>query len=163
ITDEKGGPIPCKIACKGKGETSSRNWGPPSARQAVVNLFCSENGRFTVPIKPGSYEATVSNGPEYAVERVPLTVTKGKSAPLKHHNAFPQKMKPRTQDNGAPTFDPDPAKLIRRLAGWDDNAEKLVQQNHPDIGWLFLDKDGDGKSSVGYKDGFAFMNVIEVH
>src|SRR5207248_10271240 len=55
ITDEKGGRTPCKVAFKGKGETPSPNWGPPSARQAVVNLFYSENGRFTVPINPGTY------------------------------------------------------------------------------------------------------------
>jgi len=249
ITDEKGGPIPCKVAFKGKGESTSPNWGPPNARQGVVNLFYSENGKFTVPINPGEYEATVTYGPEYDLVRVPLTIEKGKSAPLKavlkrafatpgwvsadfhshstpsgdnttdqrgrvlnllcehiefapctehnridsytphlkalgveklmgtctgieltgdplplnHQNAFPLKMKPRTQDNGAPTNDRDPQKQIRRLAEWDDKAEKLVQQNHPDIGWLFFDKDGDGKPNEGYKDGFAYMNVIEVH
>jgi hypothetical protein len=249
ITDERGGSIPCKVAFKGTGDTSSPNWGPPSARQAVVNLFYSENGRFSVPINPGSYEATLSYGPEYDVVRVPLTVEKSKKTPLKavlrrayrtpgwvsadfhshstpsgdnttdqrgrvlnllcehiefapctehnrvdsytphlkalgverlmgtcsgieltgtplplnHQNAFPLKMKPRTQDNGAPTIDIDPQKQIRRLAEWDEHAEKLVQQNHPDIGWLFFDKDGDGTPDEGYKDGFAFMNVIEVH
>lgn len=249
ITDEKGGPIPCKVAFKGKGDTSSPNWGPPNAQQAVVNLFYSENGRFTVPINPGEYEATVSYGPEYDVVRVPLAVEKSKKIalnavlkrafrapgwvsadfhshstpsgdnttdqrgrvlnllcehiefapctehnridsytphlkalgveklmgtcsgieltgiplPLNHQNAFPLKMKPRTQDNGAPTVDLDPQKQIRRLAEWDEHAEKLVQQNHPDIGWLFFDKDGDGTPDEGYKDGFAFMNVIEVH
>ncbi|HEY1861224.1 MAG TPA: CehA/McbA family metallohydrolase, partial [Gemmataceae bacterium] len=249
ITDERGGPIPCKVAFKGKGDTASPNWGPPNARQAVVNLFYSENGRFTLPINPGDYEATVSYGPEYDMVRVPLTVEKSKKVPLKaalkrafrtpgwvsadfhshstpsgdnttdqrgrvlnllcehiefapctehnridsytphlkalgveklmgtcsgieltgvplplnHQNAFPLKMKPRTQDNGAPTIDIDPQKQIRRLAEWDEHAEKLVQQNHPDIGWLFFDKDGDGTPDEGYKDGFAFMNVIEVH
>jgi hypothetical protein len=249
ITDERGGPIPCKVAFKGKDETLSPNWGPPAAAQAIVNLFYSENGRFTVPINPGTYEAIISHGPEFDVARVSLTVGKGKSTPLKavvrrafatpgwvsadfhshaspsgdnvadqhgrvlnllcehvefapctehnridsyvphlkalgveklmgtccgieltgtplplnHHNAFPLKPKPRTQDNGAPLPDLDPTKQIRRLAEWDDKAEKLVQQNHPDIGWLFFDKNGDGKSSEGYKDGFAYMNVIEVH
>jgi hypothetical protein len=249
ITDEKGGPIPCKVAFKGKGETLSPNWGPPSARQAVVHLFYSESGRFIVPINPGEYEATVSHGPEYDLVRVPLTIEKGRSTPLKailkrafatpgwvsadfhshstpsgdnttdqrgrvlnllcehiefapctehnridsyvphlkalgaeklmgtccgieltgdplplnHHNAFPLKLKPRTQDNGAPTKDRDPQQQIRRLAEWDDKAEKLVQQNHPDIGWLFFDKDGDGKPDEGYKDAFAYMNVVEVH
>jgi hypothetical protein len=249
ITDAHGGPIPCKVAFKGTCETTSPNWGPPSARQAVVNLFYSENGRFTVPINPGSYEAIISHGPEFDVVRVPLTIAKGKPTPLRtvlkrafstpgwvsadfhshstpsgdnttdqrgrvlnllcediefapctehnridsytphlkalgveklmgtccgieltgaplplnHQNAFPLKPKPRTQDNGAPPIDRDPQKQIRRLAEWDDKTEKLVQQNHPDIGWLFFDKDGDGKPDEGFKEGFAYMNVIEVH
>src|SRR5262249_34569834 len=83
ITDDRGGPIPCKVAFKGTGETTSPNWGPPTARQAIVNLFYSENGRFTVPINAGTYEAIVSYGPEYDVARVPLTVEKGKKTPLK--------------------------------------------------------------------------------
>src|SRR5262249_31088770 len=33
----------------------------------------------------------------------------------------------------------------------------------PDIGWLFFDKNADGTPDAGYKDGFPFMNVIEVH
>src|SRR5262249_8883693 len=87
----------------------------------------------------------------------------GTPLPLNHQNAFPLRLKPRTQDNGAPLTDADPQKQIRRLAEWDDKAEKLVQQNHPDIGWLFFDKNGDEKPDEGYKDGFPFMHVIEVH
>lgn len=249
ITDEKGGPIPCKVEFKGVGETTSPNWGPPAARQAVVNLFYSENGRFRVPINQGTYEVIISHGPEYDVVRMPLKVEKagpvalkaqlkrafetpgwvssdfhshsspsgdntgdqrgrvlnllaehiefapctehnrlssytphlralkaeklmgtcvgmeltGTPLPLNHQNAFPLILKPRTQDQGAPVTDVDPQVQIRRLLEWDDSAEKLVQQNHPDIGWLFYDKNGDGKPDGGYKDGFACMHVIEVH
>jgi len=81
--------------------------------------------------------------------------------PLNHQN--PLVLKPRTQDNGAPLTDLSPEVQIRRLYEWDDKAEKLVQQNHPDIGWLFFDKDGDGKPDGGYKEGFGYMHVIEVH
>jgi hypothetical protein len=87
----------------------------------------------------------------------------GTPLPLNHQNAFPLVLKPRTQDQGAPVTDEDPQVQIRRLLEWDDHAEKLVQQNHPDIGWLFYDRDGDGKPDGGYKDGFACMHVIEVH
>jgi hypothetical protein len=249
IGDERGGPIPCKVAFKGTNGTTNPNWGPPSARDAVVNLFYSPDGRFTVPIDAGTYEAVISHGPEYDVVRVPLTVAKagrvplkavlrrafrtpgwvstdfhshsspsgdnttdqrgrvlnllcehiefapctehnrldsyaphlkalgaeklmgtctgieltGTPLPLNHHNAFPLQLKPRTQDGGAPQVDLDPQKQIRRLAEWDGGAEKLVQQNHPDIGWLFFDKDGDGKPDGGYKEGFPFMHVMEVH
>jgi hypothetical protein len=249
ITDDKGGPVPCKVAFKGIGGTTSPNWGPPSARQAVVNLCYSENGRFTVPINPGSYEVLISRGPAYHVTRVNLQVEQGRPAllkatlrrafatpgwvstdfhshsspsgdntsdqrgrvlnllaehiefapctehnrldsylphlkalgaeklmgtctgieltgtplPLNHHNAFPLKLHPRTQDGGAPQTDPEPEKQLRTLYEWDGGAEKLVQQNHPDIGWLFFDRDGDDRLDSGYRDGFPFMHVIEVH
>jgi hypothetical protein len=249
ISDETGGPIPCKVAFKGTSGTHDPNWGPPAAREAVVNLFYSATGRFTVPINPGTYVAIVSHGPEYDVVRVPLRVDKaarvplratlhralhtpgwvsadfhshsspsgdnttdqrgrvlnllaehiefapctehnrldsylphlqalgatrlvgtctgieltGAPLPLNHHNAFPLQLKPRTQDNGAPLSDPDPQTQILRLAGWDGGAEKLVQQNHPDIGWLFFDRQGKGKPDGGNRASWVFMQVIEVH
>lgn len=84
--------------------------------------------------------------------------------PLNHHNAFPLEQKPRTQDGGGPLPDANPAEQIRRLAEWGNSeAERLVQQNHPDIGWLFFDKNGDGKPDSGYKNGFRYMHVMEVH
>src|SRR5262249_12794757 len=83
ITDEKGGPIPCKVQFKGTNGTLPPNWGPPSARDAVVNLYYTPNGRFTVPLNPGTYEAIVSRGPEYDVARVPLKVEKAARVPLK--------------------------------------------------------------------------------
>jgi hypothetical protein len=250
ISDEKGGPVPCKVAFKGIGKTPSPYWGPPSAREAVVNLYYSVTGRFSVPINPGTYEAIISRGPQYDVVRLPLKVERGKPVPLKatlkrafttpgwvstdfhshsspsgdnttdqrgrvlnhicehiefapctehnrldsyvphlkalhaehlmgtctgieltgmplplnHHNAFPLRMKPRTQDGGAPLPDKDPQVQVRRLAEWEGpRAELLVQQNHPDIGWLFFDKDGDGTPDGGYRAGFPYMHVIEVH
>jgi hypothetical protein len=35
--------------------------------------------------------------------------------------------------------------------------------NHPDIGWMFYDKDGDGVPDNGYDRAFPFMDVIEIH
>jgi hypothetical protein len=249
VTDERGNSIPCKVQFKGMNGTIHPNWGPTAAREAVVNLYYSHTGKFTVPINPGEYEAIVSYGPEYDVARVPLVVERGAAVPLKavlkrsvhspgwvstdfhshaspsgdntsdqrgrvlnllcehiefapctehnrldtyvphlralgmerlmgtctgieltgqplplnHQNAFPLRLKPRTQDNGAPQTDPQPETQIRRLFEWDDKAEMLIQQNHPDIGWLFFDKDGDGEPDNGYQEGFAFMHVIEVH
>ncbi len=88
----------------------------------------------------------------------------GQPLPLNHQNAFPMKLISRTQDGGAPRTDASPEVQIRRLATWGDpKAERLVQQNHPDIGWLFFDKSGDGKLDGGHKNGFAYMDVIEVH
>ena len=82
---------------------------------------------------------------------------------VNHHNAFPLIRKPHTQDDGAPLSDSDMELKIERLALWDGDSEKLVQQNHPDIGHLFFDKDGDGKPDGGFSKAFGFMDVIEVH
>lgn len=83
--------------------------------------------------------------------------------PLNHQNAFPMKMVPRTQDNGAPIAGPDPESQIERLALHDNRSHKLVQVNHPDIGWMFYDKDGDTKPDSGFERMFPFMDVMEVH
>ncbi len=87
----------------------------------------------------------------------------GTPLPLNHQNAFPLVMRPRTQDNGGPTNDLDPETQIERLALWDGNAEKLVQVNHPDIGWMFRDRDGNGVADKGYAGMHGKMDVIEVH
>jgi hypothetical protein len=88
---------------------------------------------------------------------------------LFHQNAFPIVATPHRQDRGAPDSDNngndwhdgdpianyDPANQLRRLTEWDGNSEKLVQQNHPDIGWLFFE-------GGGFKDAFPFIHVMEV-
>ncbi len=82
---------------------------------------------------------------------------------LNHHNAFPLVLKPRIQDNGAPLSDADVEVKVARLAMWDANSEKVVQQNHPDIGHLFYDRDGDGKPDAGYSKVFPHLDCIEIH
>ncbi len=80
---------------------------------------------------------------------------------LNHQNAFPLKLHAHAQDGGGPAVDADPLKQIRRLHDHDHGSEKLVQQNHPDIGWLVYDKDGDGKPDDGFRT-FEFTHVMEV-
>jgi len=87
----------------------------------------------------------------------------GKPLPLNHQNAFPLVMRPHTQDNGGPTADDDPAIQIERLALWDGGAEKFVQVNHPDIGWMFRDRNGDGAPDSGFTGMFGHMDALEVH
>lgn len=87
----------------------------------------------------------------------------GSPLPLNHQNAFPLVFKPHLQDGGGPTTDEDPEVQISRLALWDGQSEKLVQQNHPDLGWLFFDRDGDGKPDGGYAKSIPYMDVIEIH
>ncbi len=38
-----------------------------------------------------------------------------------------------------------------------------MQQNHPDIGHLFYDRDGDGKPDAGYSKVFPHLDCIEIH
>src|SRR5262249_29577824 len=42
-------------------------------------------------------------------------------------------------------------------------SEKLVQVNHPDIGWMFRDRNGDSKGDAGFSGMHGKMDVIEVH
>jgi hypothetical protein len=135
-------------------------------RGRVLNLLC-ENIEFAPCTEHNRIDSYTPHLKALGVEKLMGTCTgielTGSPLPLNHQNAFPLKLKPRIQDYGAPTTDFDPTTQIRRLFEWDDSGEKLVQQNHPDIGWLFFDKDGDGQLDGGYKDGFQFMHVIEVH
>jgi hypothetical protein len=87
----------------------------------------------------------------------------GSPLPLNHQNAFPMKYTPRTQDGGGPVSGPDLETQIERLVLWDDRSEKLLQVNHPDMGWMFYDKNGDGKPDAGFERAFPFMDVVEIH
>ncbi len=82
---------------------------------------------------------------------------------LNHHNVFPLIHKPRTQDGGGPRTAQSPEMQIERIALWDDNSDKLVQQNHPSIGWMFFDRDKDGQTDAGFDKMHGRMDVIEVH
>jgi hypothetical protein len=87
----------------------------------------------------------------------------GQPLPINHQNVFPLIFRPRTQDGGAPVTDISPETQMERIAAWDNNSVKLIQQNHPDIGWLFYDRDGDQKPDEGYSRSFGLMNVMEIH
>ncbi|MES2788501.1 MAG: CehA/McbA family metallohydrolase [Planctomycetota bacterium] len=87
----------------------------------------------------------------------------GLPLPLNHQNAFPMVHRPYAQDGGAPLPDTDPATQIERLALWDKHSEKLVQVNHPDLGWMFYDRDGDGKPDEGYDRMRPHIGALEVH
>jgi hypothetical protein len=87
----------------------------------------------------------------------------GRPLPLNHQNAFPMVMRPNTQDGGGPTADDDPAVQIERLALWDGSSDKLVQVNHPDMGWMFRDRNGDSNPDKGFAGMHGHIDVIEVH
>ncbi|MBS0209127.1 MAG: carboxypeptidase regulatory-like domain-containing protein [Planctomycetes bacterium] len=249
VTNQAGGPIPCKVQFRGAGDTKNPNFFDKSGEHAVGNLYYSHTGAFRLELPPGKYDCTVSYGPEYDIVEQQLEVLAGSETrlsaklirtvdtrgwvsgdfhnhaspsgdnissqygrvlnllcehveyapctehnristyvphlkrlgvehlmgtctgieltssplPLGHMNSFPLHMHDHTQDNGAPLPDADPQAQIERLALWDNRSEKLVQQNHPDLGWLLFDKNGDGKPDEGYQRVLAHMDVVEVH
>jgi hypothetical protein len=132
----------------------------------VLNLLC-EHVEFAPCTEHNRLSTYVPHLKRLGAERrmgtcVGIELT-GSPLPLNHQNAFPLVPHPRTQDNSAPTPDADPATQIERLALWDAGAEKLVQVNHPDIGWMFRDRDGNGEPDAGFTGMFGHIDVIEVH
>jgi hypothetical protein len=86
----------------------------------------------------------------------------GRPLPMNHQNAFPLRVVPLTQNEGGPTTETDPEKQIAKLAGWDGGSDKVVQINHPDIGWMFYDRNGDGRPDTGRPLMGRTAQVIEV-
>lgn len=82
---------------------------------------------------------------------------------LNHQNAFPMIHRPHLQDGGGPVTDTSVEKQVERLALWDDRSEKLIQQNHPDMGWLYRDKNGDGEPDDGHPGILPHIDVVEIH
>lgn len=250
ITDEQGGPIPCKVQFIGTDGTQTPDFFPDSGSVMVNNCHYSHDGRFRQAILPGKYDVIISYGPEYDAIFTTIEVAAGKDAklegklirtvdtagwissdfhshsspsgdntssqrgrvlnllcehieyapctehqrvdsyaphlkalgvehlmatstgmeltgqplPLNHHNAFPLKHTPRTQNGGGPRVAKDPAIQIERLALWDDNSDKLVQQNHPNLVQHAFDKNLDGMPDGGFgPEYFGHMDVVEVH
>ncbi len=87
----------------------------------------------------------------------------GSPLPLNHQNAFPLEHTHHHQDGGGPVTDTDIETQVERLALWDNRSEKLIQQNHPDLGWLIYDRDGDGEYDDGHAGILPHIDVIEVH
>ncbi|MEZ6121989.1 MAG: hypothetical protein R3C49_02295 [Planctomycetaceae bacterium] len=132
-----------------------------SQRGRVLNLV-AENIEFapcTEHNRVSTYDHHIA---ELGISQFMATVSgmelTGKPLPLNHQNVFPMKHTPRTQDGGGPITDDSPETQIERLSLWDDRSEKLIQQNHPDLGWLFYDKNGDGIPDEGYSRSFPLMD-----
>lgn len=81
---------------------------------------------------------------------------------INHMNAFPLRIQEGVQSGGAPRTDKDPRVQIKRLYDYDNQAEKFVQQNHPDVAWLYHDKNQDGKIDEGYGTR-RFTHGIEIN
>jgi hypothetical protein len=132
----------------------------------VLNLLCEhiEFAPCTEHNRLSSYEPHLKrlNATDRMGTCVGIELT-GSPLPLNHQNAFPLRLQPHTQDGGGPQPDLDPETQIERLALWDNGSEKLVQVNHPDIGWMFFDRNGDSALDAGFSGMAGRMDVIEVH
>lgn len=132
----------------------------------VLNLVCEhvEFGPCTEHNRISTYVPHIEKlGMQYELATVSGIELTGSPLPINHQNAFPMKLKPRMQDGGGPITDVSPEKQIERIMLWDDRSEKLIQQNHPDIGWLFFDKNGDGQADEGFSRSFMHIDAMEIH
>ena len=119
---------------------------------------CTEHNRVS------TYEAHIKRlGLKSQLATVSGMELTSKPSPLNHQNVFPLVHRPRTQDGGGPQTDQSPEQQIERLAAWDGRSEKLIQQNHPDIGWFYYDRNGDGEPDEGFERTFNIIDVIEIH
>ena len=88
----------------------------------------------------------------------------GSLLPINHQNAFPliwnQESKMEVDQR---TNNQDPVAQIARLAMWDDEADKVVQSNHPNMRQMLRDRNLDGEDDGGFAKMLDFMDVIEVH
>ena len=75
ITDKAGKPTPCKVRFTGRDGTPDPDFGPDSADHAVKNLVYSPNGHFRRELPPGSYDVSISLGPEYDAVFTTLNVS----------------------------------------------------------------------------------------
>ena len=82
ITDERGGPIPCKVQFIGRDTTKSPDFGPDSGEHAVKNVYYSHDGRFRRELRPGSYDVIISHGPEYDAVFTRIDASRGKESAL---------------------------------------------------------------------------------
>jgi len=91
ITDERGGPIPCKVQFKarrpdamGAGDKAAADpdFGPDSGDTAVKNVRYSHDGVFRQEIAPGEYDVTISHGSEHDAVIKGISVERGKETPL---------------------------------------------------------------------------------
>jgi hypothetical protein len=132
----------------------------------VLNLLC-EHVEFAPCTEHNRVSTYVPHLRSLGVERLMATCSGMELTsiplPINHQNAFPLVLREHTQDGGGPMIDLDPEVQIERLALWDGYSEKLVQVNHPDLGHMFFDRDGDNVRDQGFRGMFGHMDVIEVH
>jgi len=137
-----------------------------SQRGRVLNLLCEhiEFAPCTEHNRISSYTPHLKAlKVEHLMATCPGIELTGQLLPVNHQNAFPLIHRPHRQDGGGPQINADPVVQIRRLAMWDNNSEKLVQTNHPDLQQIYGDRDLDGQPDTGFREMLDVMHVVEVH
>jgi hypothetical protein len=87
----------------------------------------------------------------------------GSPTSVNHQNAFPLHHHRRTQNGGGPRASFNPELQIERLAMWDNNSEKIVQMNHPNLHQIYGDANTDGITDEGFHEMLRWTDVVEVH
>lgn len=135
-------------------------------RGRVLNLVCEDIdfAPCTEHNRISSYQSHIDelglNNLILSCSGIELT---GSPLPLNHHNVFPMVHKPFTQNGGGPYVADNPDEQVERLYLWDEKSRKVIQQNHPDMGWLLRDRDGNGEPDEGFARAVALLDCIEVH
>lgn len=65
ITDDQGGPIPCKVEFRGQNGIPDPFFFTDMGEHLVRNLVYTETGKFRQALPPGKYDVIVTRGPEY--------------------------------------------------------------------------------------------------
>ena len=73
---------PVRVVLRGVDGTPDPNLGPDSLAYQAGNICFSRDGRFTVALPPGKYEAIIGRGPEYTLETRRFEVAYGRTAPV---------------------------------------------------------------------------------
>jgi hypothetical protein len=79
-----------------------------------------------------------------------------------HLNCFPLTVEPYLQDNGAPVYNLDARIAAITLQGWQgERADRWIQINHPDLGFLFNDRNLDGTPDGGLSGLEQYIAGVE--
>lgn len=178
ITIEKGNVVPMNATLRRVVDTTGwissdlHSHSTPSGdnvssqRGRVLNLLC-EHIEFAPCTEHNRLDSYKPHLRALGIEDLMATCTGMEltSSPggLNHHNVFPLLPRYGEQDNGAPRPALYPEVQIARLAYWDGESDKLIQQNHPDMPAMFFDRNGDKEKDEGFDGMFEYMDVIEIH
>jgi hypothetical protein len=132
----------------------------------VLNLVCSgvEFGLATEHNRISTYTPAIEAlGLGAFIASAPGIELSGRPGPgnTNHQIAFPLEIHDDEQGYGAPRTDADPRVQMQRLYDLDNRSPKLMQHNHPDIGWLYFDKNRDGVLDGGYGTR-SITDVMEI-
>ncbi len=82
VTDERAGPLPCKVQFIGIDGTAMPHLGPKIRARGSLNQYQSENGRFTQALPPGKYRVIITRGIEYDHVEQTIDVAPGKTVAI---------------------------------------------------------------------------------